>query len=76
VLGVLERNPAEALAALKSRALRLVASDPEEIDRLVIERNQARADKDFARADEIRGRLKTMGVELMDGPEGTTWKVG
>ncbi|HUU04015.1 MAG TPA: cysteine--tRNA ligase [Myxococcota bacterium] len=76
VLGVLERDPAEALAALKARALRSVASDPGEIDRLVTERNQARTDKDFARADEIRGRLSDMGVELMDGPEGTTWKVG
>jgi len=75
VLGVLERDPEEALATLRARAMSLVESDSEEIDRLVAERNQARAERDFARADEIRSRLSDMGIELMDGPEGTSWKV-
>ena len=31
--------------------------------------------KDFQEADRIRAELKAMGVELMDGPTGTSWKV-
>jgi cysteinyl-tRNA synthetase len=50
------------------------ASDAEEIDALVDERNEARTAKDWGRADEIRDQLSEMGIELVDGPDGTTWK--
>ena len=39
---------------------------------LVRERDAARAAKDFARADEMRDRLQSMGLEVMDTSEGTT----
>jgi cysteinyl-tRNA synthetase len=38
---------------------------------LIAERDRARAEKDFARSDEIRDRLQAMGLEVMDTPEGT-----
>ena len=38
------------------------------------ERAEARKAKDFSRADAIRDRLSGMGVEIMDSPEGTTWR--
>jgi cysteinyl-tRNA synthetase len=38
---------------------------------LVVERDAARAARDFARADEIRSLLQAMGLEVMDSPEGT-----
>jgi cysteinyl-tRNA synthetase len=41
----------------------------------ITERVAARAAKNFQRADEIRAQLKEQGVELMDGPKGTTWRV-
>ena len=44
------------------------------IDALIEERIQARAAKDFARADQIRDQLEGGGILLEDGPEGTTWK--
>jgi cysteinyl-tRNA synthetase len=75
VLGILEREPAEALASLQDRALALSGLSAEEIERKIEERTQARKDKDFARADAIRDELRAKGVELMDGPGGTTWKV-
>lgn len=40
----------------------------------VREREQARADKDFGRADRLRDELKEMGYELIDTPYGTRWK--
>jgi cysteinyl-tRNA synthetase len=45
-----------------------------EIEALISERHQARADKNFARADEIRDELTARGVELEDTREGTRWK--
>jgi cysteinyl-tRNA synthetase len=44
-----------------------------EIDVLVRERDEARAARDFARADEIRDELTTRGVKLEDTPSGTVW---
>jgi cysteinyl-tRNA synthetase len=38
---------------------------------LMAERDEARAAKDFAKADAIRDRLDAMGLEVMDTPEGT-----
>jgi len=50
------------------------ATDPAEIDTLIAQRDAARAEKDFARSDEIRQQLSDMGIEIMDSPEGTTWR--
>jgi len=49
---------------------------PEEILTLIAERDLARAEKDFARSDEIRDRLQAMGLEVMDTPEGTRVRPG
>ncbi|MCD8364920.1 MAG: cysteine--tRNA ligase [Clostridiales bacterium] len=46
----------------------------EEIENLIAERQAARKDKDFARADAIRDRLSAMGIILKDTREGVTWK--
>ena len=45
-----------------------------QIDALIEARNQARLDKDFARADAIREQLDTAGIELEDTREGTRWR--
>jgi cysteinyl-tRNA synthetase len=39
--------------------------------RLVAERDAARAAKDYAAADQKRSELQSLGVEVMDSPEGT-----
>ncbi len=41
-----------------------------EIEKLVEERQQARKDKNFARADEIRDILKAQGITIKDTPQG------
>ena len=46
----------------------------EEIERLIEERQQARKEKDFARADEIRDELLEKGIILKDTREGVKWK--
>ena len=46
----------------------------QEIERLIAERNQARARRDFSTADGIRDALEARGVLLEDAPTGTSWK--
>lgn len=45
-----------------------------DIERLIEERQQARKNKDFARADEIRNTLLEQGIALEDTREGVKWK--
>ena len=44
------------------------------IEELILERNEARKNKDFARSDEIRDQLKQQGIILEDTAQGTRWK--
>ncbi|MCR5654207.1 MAG: cysteine--tRNA ligase [Lachnospiraceae bacterium] len=46
----------------------------EEVEALIAERTQARKDKNFARADEIRDELLNKGIVLEDTREGVKWK--
>jgi len=46
-----------------------------EIEKLIQAREQARENRDFGTADEIRDQLKSMGVILEDSKSGTTWKI-
>ena len=46
----------------------------DEIERLIGERQQARKDRNFARADEIRDLLTEKGIILEDTREGVRWK--
>lgn len=45
----------------------------EEIEKLIEQRQKARADKDWATADKIRDDLKARGIILKDTPQGVTW---
>lgn len=45
-----------------------------DIERLIEERQEARKNRDFARADEIRNHLLTQGIALEDTREGVKWK--
>lgn len=47
--------------------------DEAQIQALIDERRQAKKDKNYARADEIRKQLAADGIILTDTPQGTTW---
>ncbi|MCP3742223.1 cysteine--tRNA ligase [Rossellomorea sp. BNER] len=48
----------------------------EDIEDLINQRIQARKDRNFKRADEIRDELKSLNIILEDTPQGTRWKRG
>ena len=52
-----------------------IGINEEEINRLIHERNEAKANKDYALADEIRNKLLSMGILLKDTREGTTYEI-
>jgi len=50
------------------------AEPDQQVASLVEARNNARRMKDFSRADALRKELQSMGIQITDGPSGTTWK--
>ena len=45
-----------------------------DIEALITERQEARQNRDFARADAIRDELANAGISLLDGADGTSWE--
>jgi cysteinyl-tRNA synthetase len=50
--------------------------DVGEIETLIAARAEARKNKDFKESDRIRDDLAGRGIQIEDGPKGTTWRVG
>jgi len=48
--------------------------EDEEVERLIAERTEARRNKNWARADEIRDLLAERGIILEDTPQGVRWR--
>ena len=74
------RGFGEVLGVLQSDAdnfLQAAASDEisaDQVEQLIADRAQAKLDKNYARADEIRQNLAEQGIQLDDSREGTTWR--
>jgi cysteinyl-tRNA synthetase len=74
-LGLFEVAPAEWLKARRERQVKARGIDVGKVEAAIATRNAARTSKNFEEADRIRAELKAMGVEIMDTPRGTEWKV-
>tara|TARA_R110002049_G_scaffold252264_1_gene427150 strand:+ start:285613 stop:286989 length:1377 start_codon:yes stop_codon:yes gene_type:complete len=68
LVGLLQQDPDTWFGAGSSDL------DEAKIDGLIAQRNQARSDRDFATADRIRDELAALGIEILDRPEGTSWR--
>jgi len=76
LLGLLQQAPRVALEALRVSAPRLAPSLGEDrIGSLMAEREHARKQRDFARADALRDELAAAGILVRDTPQGSTWAV-
>jgi len=75
VLGILTAAPATYLAERRARMVKRRKLDAAMVEAKITERTAARANKDFAGADAIRKGLLELGVELLDTPQGTDWRV-
>ena len=74
VLGLFVSDPAGWLKQQNLKRLKEIGLTEADVDAAIQERLEARGDRDFARADQIRDDLAQKGVELLDSPTGTTWK--
>jgi len=68
----------DCLGIVRQEYLRDGTADDELLNKLVNvlieQRNDARKQKDYARADELRNRLDEIGIVLEDKPDGTAWR--
>ena len=70
ILGLLQQDPEQWFT--QARADDQLSA--EQIEQLIAARQQAKQDRDFAKADEIRQQLFDGGVILEDSREGTKWR--
>ena len=70
ILGLLQQDPSDFL---RGEAGEGDLSDAQ-VEQLVAQRQQAKTDRDFALADQVRDQLKAAGVVLEDSRSGTRWR--
>jgi len=68
-LGLLDREPALFLQSREGLGM-----SSEEIDAMIIARDEARSKKDFKEADRLRDELTAAGITLEDSAGKTTWR--
>ena len=73
VLNIFNRTPSEWQRALLK--IKKIGLEVSEIEEFIKERREARARKDFKRADEIRSELEQKGITLEDKKNSTSWRV-
>ncbi len=69
LLGILQENPDVWLGYGQNQNI-----DSQTIEKLINERKEARRDGDFNLADNIREKLKSMGIEIEDTKDKTIWR--
>ena len=69
ILGVMQEDPNIWLGYNQT-----ANPEKEEIEGLINQRNEARRNKDFKLADQIRDKLKSKGIEIEDTKNGTIWR--
>ncbi len=74
-LGILTREPADFLDARRNRLATKRGLDVASVEAMLVERAEARKQKDFAKSDELRDRLAELNVEVLDTPRGAEWRV-
>nr|DAD45045.1 TPA_asm: hypothetical protein HUJ06_003275 [Nelumbo nucifera] len=74
VLGLMPTSYSEALQQLREKALKRADLTEDQVLQKIVERTSARMNKEYEKSDGIRKELAAVGIALMDGPDGTTWR--
>ena len=74
-LNLLGEDPDAFQAEVKAKRLQAMGLTRDQVEGLIAERAAARADKEWARSDEIRDQLDQLGVIVMDTSEGAQWRL-
>jgi len=69
LMGIIQEDPEKWLGYGQTENL-----DSKSIELLIKNRNEARREKNFILADNIRNELKSMGIEIEDTENGTVWR--
>ena len=75
VLGLLQQSPEAFFREHRRLSLAALGVSEEDVEKLIADRVQARKEKDWARADEIRDQLSAMSISVEDKADGTRWRV-
>jgi cysteinyl-tRNA synthetase len=71
LMGILQEDPKSWFEVNESN----INLSKAEVEALISERNEAKKNKNYERADMIRDELMEQGIEIMDNSSGTSWKV-
>jgi cysteinyl-tRNA synthetase len=74
-LGLMQASGEAYAARTRARRLKLRKLDARTIAAKVQARTDARASKDFARADSLRAELSALGVEVLDTQDASSWRI-
>ncbi len=75
LLALFQESSAEFLKKLDQILIREKNIDVSKVESLIAARADARKNKDFTQADQIRVELTTLEIEISDTPTGTTWTI-
>ncbi|KAK6912597.1 tRNA synthetases class I, catalytic domain, partial [Dillenia turbinata] len=74
VLGLLPSGYYEVVQQLKEKALKRARLTEDQVLKKIEERTMARKNREYEKSDAIRKELASLGIALMDSPNGTTWR--
>jgi len=75
ILGILTETPETYFSKKRFTGLKKESLDPDEIEKMINDRAEARKIKDWDKADQIRKKLEDLNIVLKDSSEGTRWEI-
>jgi cysteinyl-tRNA synthetase len=75
IIGLMTMDSESFQEEVKLKRLGALGVKREDVERLIAERAEARARKDWPRADDIRAELDSLSIKVMDGADAVTWRV-
>ena len=70
LLGLLNQKPENWLGYQNE----MDSKDLKEVEKLIMERDKYRSEKNYKMSDQIRDELTALGIEIEDSPQGTKWR--